>query len=119
MQREEMKVRLIVMNGQRIVQHEEEGKWQNYKVEKAGTLKPGIYNIYLARPAEKNKSYEGVIVHAEDGTIYQQVGRGFVVHSRDHLDGVPAIGGAYRIEHGAKKATVAAVSAGRRLTRRI
>jgi len=114
-----MKIRLIVMNGQRIIQHEEDGKWQNHKVEKAGALKPGIYNVYLATPAEKRKTYEGVIVHAEDGAVYQQVGREFVVHDRNDLDTVPAIGGAYRIEHGATKATVAAVSARRRLTRRI
>jgi hypothetical protein len=114
-----MKIRLIVMNGQRIIQREEEGKWQNQKVEKAGALKPGIYNVYLATPAEKHKTYEGVIVHAEDGAVYQQVGKGFVMHARDDLDTVPVIGGAYRIEHGANKATIAAVSARRRLARRI
>ena len=107
------------MNGQRIIQREEEGKWQNHKVEKAGAIKPGIYNVYLATPAEKRKTYEGVIVHAEDDAVYQQVGRGFVMHARDDLDSAPVVGGAYRIEHGANKATVAAVSARRRLARRI
>ena len=72
-----MKIRLIVMNGQRMIQREEEGKWQNHKVEKAGAIKPGIYNVYLATPAERRKTYkEGVIVHAEDDAVYQQVGRG-------------------------------------------
>jgi KfrB protein len=116
---DEMKIRLIVMNGQRIIQREEEGKWQNHKVEKAGAIKPGIYNIYLATPAEKRKTYEGMIVHTEDGAVYQQVGRGFVMHSRNDLDAVPVIGGAYRIEHGANKATVAAVIVKRNPTRRI
>jgi hypothetical protein len=115
----DVKIRLLVMNGQRIVQREEGGKWQNYKVEKAGALKAGIYNVYLATPAEQRKTYEGVIVHAEDNAVYQQVGRGFVMHARNDLDTVPAIGGAYRIEHGATKATVAAVSPRRRLARRI
>ena len=114
-----MKIRLIVMNGQRIIQREEDGKWQNQQVEKAGAIKPGIYNVYLATAAERRKTYEGMIVHAEDDAVYQQVGRGFVMHARNDLDTVPAIGGAYRIEHGANKATVAAVSARRRLTRRI
>lgn len=107
------------MNGQRIIQRAEEGKWQNYKVEKAGAIKPAIYNVYLATPAEKRKTYEGVVVHAEDDAVYQQVGRGFVMHARNDLDTVPVIGGAYRIEHGTNKATVAAVSTKRRLTRRI
>jgi hypothetical protein len=119
MKREGMKTRLIVMNGQRIIQREEQGKWQNHQVEKAGAIKPGIYNIYLATPAEKRKTYEGVIVHADDDAVYQQVGRGFVKHARNDLDSVPAIGGTYRIEHGANKATVAQVSARRRLARRI
>jgi KfrB protein len=114
-----VKIRLIVMNGQRIIQREEQGKWQNHEVQKAAALKPGIYNIYLATAAERHKTYEGVIVHSEDGAVYQQVGRGFVMHARDDLDTVPAIGGAYRIEHGANKATVAAVDARRRLARRI
>jgi KfrB protein len=114
-----MKIRLLVMNGQRIIQREEKGKWQNHKVEKAGALKPGIYNVYLATPAERHKTYEGVIVHAEDGAVYQQVGRGFVMHARNDLDSTPVIGGAYRIEHGANKANVAPVSARRRLARRI
>jgi hypothetical protein len=116
---DQMKIRLLVMNGQRIIQREEQGKWQNHKVEKAGGLKPGIYNVYLATPAERHKTYEGVVVHAEDGAVYQQVGRGFVMHARDDLDSAPVIGGAYRIEHGANKATVAAVGARRRLARRI
>ena len=114
-----MKIRLIVMNGQRIIQREEEGKWQNYNVVKAGAIKPGIYNVYLATPAERRKTYEGVIVHAEDDAVYQQVGRSFVTHARNDLDTVPVIGGAYRIEHGANKATVAPAIARRRLTRRI
>jgi hypothetical protein len=41
-----MKQRLLVMNGQKIVQHEQEGRWLNDKVEKAGLVKPGIYNLY-------------------------------------------------------------------------
>jgi hypothetical protein len=114
-----VKIRLIVMNGQRIIQHEEQGKWRNHEVEKAGALKPGIYNVYLATPAERHKTYEGVVVHAEGGTVYQQVGRGFVMHARNDLDGAPVIGGTYRIEHGPNKATVAQVSARRRLARRI
>ena len=119
MKREETKTRLIVMNGQRIIQREEQGKWQNYQVEKAGPIKPGIYNVYLATPAEKRKTYEGMIVHADDDAVYQQVGRGFVMHPRKDLDTVPGIGGTYRIEHGATKATVSQVSARRKLARRI
>ena len=48
-----MKNRLLVMNGQRIFQIEEGGMWRNEKVDKAGLLKPGIYNLYLAGSAER------------------------------------------------------------------
>jgi hypothetical protein len=41
------------------------------------------------------------------------------MHARNDLDNVPVIGGAYLIEHGANKATVAPVSAKRWLARRI
>ena len=37
-----MKQRLLVMNGQRIVQAEQGGAWTNEKVDKAGALKPGM-----------------------------------------------------------------------------
>ena len=47
-----MKERLLVMNGQRIVQAEKDGAWTNQKVDKAGALKPGIYNLYTAQAAE-------------------------------------------------------------------
>ena len=41
----QMKQRLLVMNGQRIVQTDQCRAWANQKVDKAGALKPGIsYN---------------------------------------------------------------------------
>jgi hypothetical protein len=47
-----MKQRLLVMNGQKLLQSEHAGQWQVDKVEKAGVIRPGIYNIYLATPAD-------------------------------------------------------------------
>ena len=57
-----MKERLLVMNGQRIVQAEKDGAWTNQKVDKAGALKPGIYNLYTAQAADKKQTHAGVIV---------------------------------------------------------
>lgn len=70
-----MKQRLLVMNGQRIVQTEQEGAWANQKVDKAGALKPGIYNLYMAQQADKKQTHDGVIVHADNNQVYQQVGK--------------------------------------------
>jgi hypothetical protein len=70
-----MKQRLLVMNGQRIVQHEQEGQWQNDKVDRAGTVKPGIYNLYLASQADKTKTHDGVVLYADKESVFQQVGK--------------------------------------------
>lgn len=94
-----MKLRLLVMNGSRIVQLEQDGQWRNEKVEKAGALKPGIYNLYLASRADKGATCSGLIVHADKETVFQQVGKSYVVHARADFDKVPEIGSALRISY--------------------
>ena len=104
-----MKQRLLVMNGQRIVQAEQEGAWAIQKVDKAGALKPGMYNLYMAQQADKKQTHDGVIVHADNNQVYQQVGKNFVMHARSDFDKVPEIGSAKSISYSAQgKATVAA-----------
>ena len=107
-----MKNRLLVMNGQLIVQTEQGGQWQNEKVEKAGSVKPGIYNIYLADRADKSQTYQGVIVHANKEAVYQQVGKQFVRHDRKDFDKVPELGvpSSVHYEQGKAIAGAAAVS---------
>lgn len=107
-----MKQRLLVMNGQRIVQTEQGGAWTNQKVDKAGTLKPGIYNLYMAQKADKSQRHDGVIVHADNNNIYQQVGKNFVMHDRQNFDKVPEIGSAKSITYNDQgKAVVSAEAA--------
>jgi 2',3'-cyclic-nucleotide 2'-phosphodiesterase (5'-nucleotidase family) len=104
-----MKQRLLVMNGQRIVQEEIEGAWANQKVDKAGALKPGIYNIYTADKADKSKRYDGVVVHTDNNNVYQQIDKKFVMHSRQDFDAVPIIGSAKSISYNEQgKAVVSA-----------
>jgi len=96
----EMKERLLVMNGQRIVQSEQEpGKWHTEHVDKAGSVKPGIYNIYQAKQADKATTHDGVILHADKQHIYQQVGKEFIKHERADFDKVPEIGGAKSVTY--------------------
>ncbi|AVX40753.1 KfrB domain-containing protein [Yersinia massiliensis] len=107
-----MKQRLLVMNGQRIVQTEKTaGDWQNDKVDKAGDLKPGMYNIYLANQADKSKSYTGTIVHKDKENVYQQIGKNFVKHNSSNFDKVPVIGSektiTYSNEQGRAEVSVA------------
>ena len=81
-----MKQRLLVMNGQRIVQTDQGDAWTNQKVDKAGVLKPGIYNLYMAKEADKSQRYDGMIVHTDDNKIYQQIGKEFVMHFKSDFD---------------------------------
>lgn len=87
-----MKERLIVMNGQRIVQSEVGGKWSNQEVEKAGPMRPGIYNLYSAKPVDKSITSRGLIIYSDPKTIYQEVDRQVVAHSKSDFDKPPAVG---------------------------
>lgn len=114
-----MKQRVLVMNGQRLVQNENAGQWETDKVDKAGVIKPGIYNIHLATDADQAKAYEGVIIHADKTAVYQQVGKAFIRHNRTLFDKVPVIGSISRLEYEGNNAIVSAssVKQGKRLTR--
>jgi hypothetical protein len=107
-----MKQRLLVMNGQRILQTEKDGAWANHRVDKAGALKPGIYNLYLGQQADKRQRHDGVIVYADNDQVYQQIGKTFVMHHRADFDKVPEIGSAKSISYDTQgKACVTAEAA--------
>ena len=114
-----MKQRLLVMNGQRIVQHEQEGQWQNDKVDRAGTVKPGIYNLYLASQADKNKTHDGVILYADKESVFQQVGKTFIKHARSDFEKVPESGSnaSIRYDQGRAVASVLVAHLSRGLSR--
>jgi hypothetical protein len=81
------------MNGQRIVEAEEDGAWKIQEVGKARKLKPGIYNLYSSQQADKSKRYSGIIVHSAGSCIYQQAGEIIVMHSQsDFYKALPEIG---------------------------
>lgn len=105
-----MKQRLLVMNGQRLVQSEKGGEWSTDKVEKAGAVKPGIYNIHLSVQADKSKVHDGSVIHADKEYVYQKVGNSFVKHDRADFDKLPEIGGNFTIKYDNGKATVASSS---------
>jgi hypothetical protein len=101
-----MKIRLLVMNGQRLVQSEQGAHWNTEKVEKAGAVKPGIYNIHLSATADKTKSHDGPIIYADKDHVYQQIGKSFVKHSLADFDKVPEIGGNSSVKYDGDKAVV-------------
>ena len=116
-----MKHRVLVMNGQRIVQNEQApGAWHTARVDKAGLLKPGIYNIYAATTVDKSKAHEGAIVHADKDVIYQQIGRQFVKHDRTDFDKIPEIGSVKSITYaktGYAQVAAASENLGKKLSR--
>ena len=74
------KERILVMNGSRILQIEKDGQWANGKVTRAGSLKPGIYNLYSAESPDPTKTHTGTILHADKHVIYQAIGKKIVKH---------------------------------------
>ena len=101
------KPRMIVMNGQKILQTQN-NKWETIgtikKVEEG--IKPGVYNIYLAKtPSDKNR-YEGQIIHIdkENAIFYQQVNKDFIVHQLSAVDGKPIAGKFMAIQYDGDKA---------------
>jgi hypothetical protein len=102
----DIKQRLLVMNGQRLLQSEQGGQWNTDKVEKAGTIKPGIYNIHLSAQADKAQTYDGVILYADKNNVYQQVGKNFVKHDLSAFDKAPEIGSNSSIKYDNNKAVV-------------
>lgn len=115
-----MKQRILVMNGQRLLQTEQSGQWNVNKVERAGNLEPGIYNLYLADPADKAKQYVGLILHADKDYVYQQQGEEVVRHPRADFGIVPETGALKSIsydEQSRAKVVAATVALGRGMTR--
>jgi hypothetical protein len=101
-----MKQRIVVMNGARIVQIEHDGKWKNDKVDKAGALRPGLYNIYLAKQADPTQTHEGVIIHTSSDSVYQVVGASYVKHDRAAFDKTPEVGSTKHIAYSQSRAIV-------------
>ena len=95
------KERVIVMNGSRLLEKEDSQKqWKVEKVEQAGTLRAGIYNIYNAQDALKGKSTEGIIVHSDKDFVYQMEAKNkFVKHSTKSFESIPKIGTNVSIEY--------------------
>lgn len=114
-----MKQRLIVMNGQKLLQNEGAGEWVTTKVDKAGALRPGLYNLYAAATADPHKVHEGIILYADGDHVFQQAGNTVIKHPLDTFETVPEPGKLTQIQYVAGKAEVviAAARRGRGISR--
>lgn len=112
-----MKQRLLVMNGQRLLQTERNGEWQVSKVDKAGQIRPGIYNFSSAVIADRTKTSDGVVLHADDEFVFQQVGRVMVRHDVRNLVKLPTIGDNARIQYSGDRGKAVQIAAAESLGR--
>jgi len=109
------KLRMIVMNGQKILQTQNNNEWETTgtikKVDEG--IKPGVYNIYLATaPVDKNQ-YQGQIIYIdkENAVFYQQVKKDFIVHQLNAVDGKPVAGKDVAITYDGEKGTLTLIDA--------
>ena len=104
------KLRMIVMNGQKILQTQNNNEWETIgtikKVDEG--IKPGVYNIYLAKTPVDKKQYEGQIIYVDkdNAIFYQQVNKDFIVHRLNAVDGKPVAGKDVAITYDGEKATL-------------
>ena len=102
------KLRMIVMNGQKIIQAQINNEWETARTIKKAEegIKPGIYNIYLAKTPENKKQYEGKILYIdkENEVFYQQTGKDFIVYQLNAMSGRPVAGKYVVIEYDGEKA---------------
>lgn len=102
-----MKQRVLVMNGQRLLQSEQNGEWNTVNVQKAGDLKPGIYHLYLAKDADKSRKHIGYILHTDRDYVYQQDDKNVIRHECAAFDIVPSQGTLKSISYEQGRAIVA------------
>jgi hypothetical protein len=105
-----VKQRLLVMNGQRLLQSEKEGQWQTVHVDKAMGIRPGIYDLHLARVADKSAAYDGAVLFADKEHVFQLTGKSIVRHDRNRFMSAPDTGIDVRITYGEDMALVAGAS---------
>ena len=87
------KKRLVIMNKHCITQViGENGKWRDDKIEKAVERAPGIFNLHAALSADKSLVHDGVVLYVDDSCIYQQAGKGIVMHDARSFDCLPKLG---------------------------
>ena len=104
------KQRLLVMNGHRLLQNDHGGRWDTVKVDKALGIKPGIYDLYLARATLGIGQHAGVVIHADSQFLYQQSAKSLVKHARSLFDVAPAVGVTCQVHYDAGRAVSTAVA---------
>lgn len=113
-----MNERLLVMNGRTLLETAsavKAGEWDIKEVGKAGTMKAGIYSVIRA---DTEKSYEGVVVHADRKSTYQEIGKlSLVRHDSTAFKKAPELNANAVITYNAGQATATPKELSQALTR--
>ncbi len=108
------KQRIIVMNGQKILQTQNNNEWETTgAIKKAEEgIKPGIYNIYLSKEPSDNNQYEGkiLLIDKDKGVFYQQIKKDFIVHQLNAIDTKPVAGKDVMVEYDREKAVLTQIN---------
>jgi hypothetical protein len=91
------KLRLLVMNGQRIVQTETDGEWVVLGVDRANGLPPGIYKLFNGSLADKLGRYRGMIVYIGQDYLFQKVGDDYILHACSDFKRTKPASGAVKV----------------------
>ena len=93
--------RVVVMDGSRLHEKRFGGQWIAQKVDPAGMLPKGIYQLDTAAKADPHATaeYRGPIVHVDGGRVYQQHGGKIVAHDKSRFPDPPRIGEQARIDY--------------------
>jgi len=107
-----MKKRLLVMNGQKLVQNDFAGEWKTEKVCKAEGIKPGVYNLYNAIDADQSKDNIGEVIHIDkkENVLYQKNGSQYIKHDLSCFDQIPETGHMMNIKYENNKTSTTEVS---------
>jgi hypothetical protein len=96
--------RMIVSNGSKRIERNQGTalmpQWVASKVEDAGNLKPGVYQLHAAKPAvpDGKTVYTGNVIHADAKHVYQERGvNNLVRHDRAAFQEAPTLGKYARI----------------------
>ena len=107
-----MKKRLLVMNGQKLVQSGVTGEGKTEKVSKAEGIKPGVYNLYNAVDADQSKNNIGEVIHIDkkENVLYQKNGSQYIKHDLSCFDQIPETGHMMNIKYENNKTSTTEVS---------
>lgn len=102
--------KLVVSNGsKRIVRNSGDNNWIASRVDSAGRLSPGVYELHKAMPARvEDTTYSGTILHVDERHVYQQTTGSITRHERAAFATLPEIGRRIRVAYESGQANIEA-----------